>query len=117
MEPYMLSTLLQTLLLQPVALAMTASIALCLSLLFPRVLAVFLSGLLVFAAGMLVRFPLLAGTARWLPDPGRLNLVLRYTDGIGPLPAADFLSLAVSGLLWSLLLMTAACRVFQERSV
>ncbi len=117
MEAYVPGTLAQTLLLQPVALGMTASVALCFSLLFPRVLAVFLSGLLVFAAGMLVRLPLLAVLSRWLPDPGRLNLVLRYTDGIGPLSAADFLSLTVSGLLWSGLFLAAACRIFQERSV
>lgn len=117
MESYNVAMLLQTLLLQPVALAMTASIALCFSLLFPRVMAVFLSAILVFAAGMLARVPMIAFVAKGLPDPGRLNLVLRYTDGIGPLGAVDFLSLVVSGLLWSILFVLAAVQVFQRRSV
>jgi ABC-type transport system involved in multi-copper enzyme maturation permease subunit len=117
METYYASTLLQTLLLQPVALAVTASVALCFSILFPRVLAVFLSGLIVFAAGLLVRLPLLSALSQWVPDPGRLNLVVRYTDGIGPLPAGEWMSLTLSGLLWSVLFLAAACRIFQQRSV
>lgn len=117
MEAYNPATLLQTLAMQPVALAMIASLALCFSVLFPRVMAVFLCGLMVFAAGLLVRLPLLSAVSQWVPDAGRLNLVVRYTDGIGPLPAGEWMSLALSGLLWSILFMAVACRIFQQRSV
>ena len=117
MEPYAFGTLLQLILLQVPALALTAALGIAFSIFFPRLLGLFLAATLVFGAGQLLRFSGSLPLLHLLPDPGRLNLVLRYTDGIAPLGLADFLIAFVYASLWAGVLLTAACQRFERRSI
>ena len=117
LEPYDAGTLAQLALLQPGALALVAAGGLAAALLLPRLPALFAAAAILFGSGHLLRFargwpPLYA-----LPDPGRLNLVLRYTDGAAPLAAGAFVLLLVYAGLWTALLLGAANFRFQRRSV
>ena len=117
LEPYEAGTLAQLLALQAPALAVTAAAGMLFPLWLARAPGLFIAAAIVFGAGPLAR----VGGGLWpaliLPDPGRLNLVLRYTDGIAPIPGIHFLLLLLYGVLWSLLLLTAAAYSFQRRSL
>lgn len=116
-EVYELSTLLQLLVLQLPALAMTGAIGILFSLLLPRLPGLLIAAALVFGSGALVRF-----AGRWyvpylLPDPWRLNLVLRYTDGIAPLSGYDFILLFFYGSLWTCVMLFFSSALFQRRRI
>ncbi len=117
LEPYHAGTLLQLAVLQPGAVAVVAAGGLLATLLLPRLPALFAAGALLFGAGHLVR----AARGWWplhaLPDPGRLTLVLRYTDGAGPLQASEFTLLLAYAVLWTVLLLGAAVFCFDRRSL
>lgn len=101
MEYYSFPMLLQTLVLLPLAIAMMAAITLSLALRFPAPVTIVLIALLLVAgqpfAGLLSqRFAAspLSSAVNWLtayiPEPGRLNTITRYTDGVAPIPPVPF---------------------------
>ncbi len=117
LEHYAIGTLAQLLLLQPAALGVTAALAIMLSLALPRGPAFCVAALAVFGGDGLTRLMRGLPTAHGFPNPGRMNLALRYTDGIGPLTATDIAVLLLYGILWTTLLLGAAARLFRNRSV
>lgn len=117
LESYDGGTLFQFLALQPLALAMTAAIGVLFSLVFPRLPGLFLAAALVFGSGPLTRFAKGIPIFHLLPNPGRMNLTLRYTDGIQPLAGFDFLLLLAYGFIWTAVLTFAASILFQRRSI
>ncbi len=117
LEPYSTGTLLQLLLLQPGALAVIAAGGLAATLLLPRLPALFAAAAVLFGSGHLVRLARGWAPLQALPDPGRLTLVLRYTDGAGPLAATEFVLLLAYAGLWSALLLGAGIFAFDRRSL
>lgn len=117
LEYYDPRTLTQMLALQPLALMTTAAVSVALSLALPRGLAVAAALLLVFGADHLTRFAARFPLAHMLPNPSRLNMTVRYTDGIGPLSAGQWTALAGAGLLWTLALLMLAGRHFSRRNL
>lgn len=117
LEAYQTGTLLQLLALQLPALGFTAALALFFSLRMPRLLGLFLSAILVYGAGHVINFGRNFPILHALPNPGRLNLVVRYTDGVAPLAGGEFLMLFLYACLWMALLVSATIRLFQARSV
>lgn len=117
LEAVFAGTLLQGLCLHGLSLGFISALGMAATLWLPRAPGTLLAVALVFGAGALLRlggrFPLFYA----LPDPGRLNLVARYTDGIGPLPAGDFLLLAAYALLWTGLLLGGAIGSFRRRNL
>ncbi|NLG35753.1 MAG: ABC transporter permease subunit [Lentisphaerae bacterium] len=117
LEAVFAGTLLQGLCLHGLSLGFISALGMAATLWLPRAPGTLLAAALVFGAGALLRlggrFPLFYA----LPDPGRLNLVARYTDGIGPLPAGDFLLLAAYALLWTGLLLGGAIGSFRRRNL
>ena len=117
LEPCSLATLFQGIALFPLSVAFVAALGIAFSVWLPRAPGLLVAATFAFGSSLLVRlgdsFPVL----RALPAPGRLNLALRYTDGIGPLPTSDFLLLAAYALLWTLLLLRGAARSFENRSL
>ncbi len=108
------STLFQLFWLQFPALATTAAVAILLSLLLPRAPAVLVTAAIVFGTGLLRRF---VGD-NWMlliPEPGRINLAVRYTDGIAPLTGTSLIALTLAGILWTALALAAAAAAFQRR--
>lgn len=126
LEAYSTYTLLQVVCLLPFSLALIAALATWLSLMAPRAVALMAAGALYFAGPALLALvrqhavsreglrPLVWLTA-YLPDFSKLNLVTRYTDGIGPLAAAEFLSLAAYASIFILILLFLAGRRFRRR--
>ena len=126
LETYSALTLFQALALLPLSLALLAALALALSLFVPRGTALLAAGGLYFAgppllallhdraAGVAQPVPL-AWLAAYLPDFAKLNLVTRYTDGIGPLPASTFTGLAAYAAVFTIVLLTAAICRFRRR--
>lgn len=91
--------LAQMLLLEVAATALAGGIATLLSVVFPKVIGMVLSFVLVFAAGSLVSLAKnlipdksIAWLASYLPDFGRLDLVNRFTGGGAALGLIDFAS-------------------------
>lgn len=117
MESYYAATLAQHLLLQITALTTIAALSLLLTLAWPKGLAVLAAALLTFAIGPLLRRFHDSWLGTLWPDPSRLHLVLRYTDGIEPLPAADLLLLLLSGTLWTIGFLWAAIMLFNQRKL
>lgn len=126
METYSTVMLLQTLTLIFVSLALLASLALVLSLLMPKGLTVVVVGLLFAAGHQIVGFVRLRfsgspleGAAQWalayLPDFSKLNTITRYTDGIGPLSAGEFLGLVAHGAVLTGLALALAVALFHRR--
>ncbi len=117
LEHYETGTLIQLLTLQPMALMVTAAVPLFLTLCFPRGLAMALALLIVLGADYLVRFvdgfPLI-----WLvPNPSRLNMVLRYTDGIAPLSFWGWSALMLAALFWTASLLLLSRQLFERRAL
>lgn len=126
LDTYYTSTLLQLLLLGALSLGLVAALAQFFSILLPKMVALVVSTALYFGGGALTQFLdrtlELPGLVIWLlsslrPNFNRLNLVVRYTDGIPPLHAADFLLLIVYGGIWTAVLLFAGCTLFQKRSI
>ncbi len=115
LECYDSRTLVQLLVLQPPALMLTAAIAILTSVYLPRALAVTVALLVVFGTDYIVRWATRWPVLVWIPNPMRLNLVLRYTDGIGPLSSVEFAALATWTLLWTAALLGQAMLRFERR--
>ena len=128
MEFYSAPMLAQAVALQALSLSALAAFAMALSLLVPRVMAVTLSAGVVFlgskaaalaanstrdeAWGKAVSWALL-----YLPDFSKLNLVTRYTDGIGPLGAWEFAGLAAYALVVTAFFLAVAVEIFRRRTL
>ncbi len=54
---------------------------------------------------------------QYIPDFSKLNLVTRYTDGVGPLGASEFLGLAVYGGLITALALLLTGVLFERRQL
>jgi ABC-type transport system involved in multi-copper enzyme maturation permease subunit len=130
---------LQIVVLLTISIAMLTALTLLFSLLIPRgVNVVFLSLLLIFGGGIMEFFqsPTLhsfgdgarkAGSTfvsqvlRWftayIPDFAKLNLITRYTDGIGPLGGMEFLALICYGGLFTVIALLLGIHLFQRRSL
>lgn len=115
LEFYDHRTLIQLVALQVPALMLTAAIPQCLVLILPRGLALFGSLLIVFGADYWVRFGPRFPLIYLIPNPARLNLALRYTDGIGPLSAGQWTILFWAALLWTFGLLGLAVARFERR--
>lgn len=119
LEEYSAPLLLQSILLQQASLAAACALGLWLSLVFSRPLALVAAGAVVFAsgwpAGLLARQGAAgAWLAEYLPDFGRLNLITRYTDGIGALPAGSLLGALAYAALWAMVFLLLACHRFRR---
>ena len=117
MEFYVGGTCLQAVFLQGFAVATVAAWSMTLSLGLPKGPAILVSAFLVFGAGPLAR--LLGGNwlGRWVPDLTKLNLTLRYTDGIGPLPAGDLACLVLGAVIWIVLGLAAGIHLFNRKNL
>lgn len=117
LEFYDGGTGLQAIFLQGLALATVAAWSMALSLGLPKGPALLIAAVLVFGAGPLARLAGGGWLGRWVPDLTRLNLTLRYTDGIGPLPAGDFTLLALGALMWAGLGLAAGMHLFKGKNL
>lgn len=115
LEFYDNRTLAQLLLLQIPALTTTAAIPIACSLLMPRALATSLSLVIVFGMNWLPAFSNRLPVLHLLPNPGRLNLVIRYTDGIAPLTPTQAGALFFAGMLWTGATLLIAVHRFERR--
>jgi len=130
---------LQIVVLLTISIAMLTALTLLFSLLIPRsVNVVFLSLLLIFGGGIMEFFQsptlhsfgdgarkagrtFVSQTLRWftayIPDFSKLNLITRYTDGIGPLGGMEFLALICYGALFTVIALLLGINLFQRRSL
>jgi ABC-type transport system involved in multi-copper enzyme maturation permease subunit len=126
MESYHGGVCLQALLLLPVSLAMLSALGVCLSLMLPRGLAAVVAVGLFFGSHAVIGLAAraadahpVAAVAAWcahyLPDFTKLNLITRYTDGIGPLEPAAFGGLLLYGALCTALYLAVAAVLFRRR--
>lgn len=117
LEFYDPRTLAQLIALQPLALMCSAAIPILCTLYLPRALAVATALVVVFGTGHLVRWAERFPAIYLLPNPLRLNLVLRYTDGIGPLPAGQFIGLALAAILWTSAILIQSILRFERKAL
>lgn len=119
LESYEPALLLQMLLLIPFSTALLAALAILCSLVWTRGVSIVLLGVLLFAGhhitGFLTRSApaavrgLIGRLLLYLPDFSKLDLITRYTDGIGPVSAAQFSGLVLyASLLLAVSLLLAA---------
>ena len=117
MEFYDPRTGVQMVALQGLALATVASWTMAISLVLPRGLALLVSGGVAFAAGPVMRWGGGICPVRLLPEPARLNLVLRYTDGMGSLSLGELSRLAAGAGLWIVLGLAAGSWLLRRKSL
>jgi ABC-type transport system involved in multi-copper enzyme maturation permease subunit len=120
------SLLMQTLALQVTSLGLTASLALLLSLLVPKGVAILLLATILFFGSTLVGFIRSAASSRviepmvnwvvlYVPDFSKLNLTTRYTDGMSTIGGGVFAGLVALASLYTLAGLTISHRVFRRR--
>lgn len=125
-----LSSLLlaQTVILHLVSIYMLAALTLLGSIVLPKALNLVGVGLFFFAGAKLIGLiraqavgSPLEGLVRWLmaylPDFNRLNLINRYTDGVGELTPLAFDGLALHGIILTAVCLLAASRLLARRSL
>ncbi|GAB4314145.1 MAG: hypothetical protein Kow0059_05740 [Candidatus Sumerlaeia bacterium] len=130
MEPYDAGLLAQLLALQAVSLAMMAALAMLASLIVPRGVALVALAALLVGGGQALDLlreraagvnEAAAAAVRWgaayVPDFSQLNLITRYTDGIGPLSAWEFAGLAAQGMIFTAAALVVAAAVFRRRNL
>lgn len=129
MEVYSGALLGQLLVLAVSAVVLMATLGLALSLVVPPPVVVVVLGLLLGAGGWLGGFLRAAGArldgplallgrlADYLPPFSNLNVLTRYTDGIGALAAGDFLRLLAAVAVYTIFALTAAAWLFERRAV
>lgn len=126
-EPCVSTLLIQQFALLPFSLGLLSAFAMALSLAVPRGVAVLAGILLLFAgpypgriAGSLPAAPWLRGALEgitlYLPDFSRLNLITRYTDGMGPLGALEWLNLVIYAAALAALPLLLAMRRMERRA-
>jgi len=125
---YSMPLLLQTLTLQCVSLYLLSAIALWLSLLAPQGVNIVLLTLLVGFGGKAVNFfnarfsgdsfsSVVDWFLRYIPSFGDLNTITRYTDGIGPMAAGEFLGLVLAGVVFAAAALMAASHTLERRAL
>jgi len=120
------AVLLQALVLNAVSLAMIAAFGLMGSLVAPQGVNITVFGLIFFVGSLTANF--IEARARisgwgeavgWLtayiPDFNILNLFTRYTDGIGPVGAAEFCGLIAYGAIFTAAAFAVATITFSRR--
>ncbi len=120
LEGYASGLLLQMLLLQLVSLFLLSGLAIALSLVVPRGIALLAGGSLYFAGATLRRLvgrgdgvrPVLAA---YIPDFGMLDLTTRYTDGVAALSSVEIVLLLGYGCGLVLLVVAFGVLVFNGR--
>ena len=128
LEFYDTRLFLQIVVLLSISIAMLTALTLLFSLLIPRsVNVVFLGLFLIFGGGIMEFFQRKAGrsfvsqTLKWftayIPDFSKLNLITRYTDGIGHLGGMEFFSLMCYGALFTVIALLLGIHLFQRRSL
>lgn len=130
LEPYDGALLAQMIALQIFSLGMMAALALAGSLLMPKPVNLIVTALVWLGGGKLAslvtaRFAAEeaagAGLAGWLmayiPDFSKLNLITRYTDGIGPVGGLEFLGLAAYAGIFTLAALALAGWVFGRKAL
>lgn len=126
MGAYNFTLLWQLYALMCASLALLAAAGVALSLVVPQGVNIVLMVLVVGAWDKVANFVLarFEGDSQrrivdwmlhYVPDFGNLNLVTRYTDGIGPLPAGDFLALGACAGLFALAALMAAVWAIERR--
>lgn len=128
MELYSAAMMAQTLAFGFLGIGLLATITSALSLLMPQPVTIVVAGLLVAvgetAAGMarsLARGGAFQNVVDWagsyVPAFSRLNTITRYTDGIGPLAAGDFLALVGHVVLLGGFFLALGVVVFHRRAL
>ena len=126
MENYDGILLFQALILQVISLGMLASLSLLLSLLLPKGLNIVLLGLFLAFSNKIIGFfearclyTNLEKPVEWvlsyLPDFYKLNLITRYTDGIGPLGFHEFMGLIFYGVVFTIFSIVLAVCIFHRK--
>jgi len=128
MQPYHFRLFLQVVILLVVSISLLAALGMLLSLILPKGVNVILLGLLLMAGGQITGFiqmrvregatgSLIKWLVAYLPDFSRLNLITRYTDGIGPLSLTEFLGLILYGVIFTMAALTVGIHLFERRSL
>lgn len=126
METYAWSTMAQLLLLQLCSFGVLTGLTLALSLLLPKGVNIVLCGMLVAFGAKVIGFlgaramgTSMEQAAGWflsyVPDFSKWNLITRYTDGVGPLGAGEFLGLVLHAIILMLLGLGVAVAAFHRR--
>ena len=120
MESYDATMLLQTVLLIPFSIALLAALSILFSLVWTKGVSFVLLGVLFFAGDKIFGFASRAAPVvlrSWidafshvLPDFSKLNLITRYTDGIGPLPFFQ-----EAGLILYATMLATACLILANQ--
>ncbi len=119
---------LQMLVLGCLSIALIAALGLLLSLAVPTGVSLTIIALFFLFWNQAKAFVLAwhgegpaAGFLRWaleyVPDFSKLNLVTRYTDGVGPLAAGEFLGLVLYGGLTTALALLLTGVLFERRQL
>jgi ABC-type transport system involved in multi-copper enzyme maturation permease subunit len=128
MESYQAATLIQAILLFPVSLALLAALALLISLVAPKGVVLVVAGSIFFfgdkIGGLLARgaesnvwLTPVAWLTAYLPDFSKLNLITRYTDGIGPVPGFEYAGLICYGVIVTAFGLSLSNIIFQRRAL
>lgn len=125
LEAYDARMLAQTVFLAPFSIALLAALAVLFSLLWTRGVALVLLAVLLAAGSRAVAFIGHAGPgsmravsdwfAAYVPDFSKLDLITRYTDGIGPLPPEQMAGLAAYAAVFLAAGLALAVRLFERR--
>ncbi len=125
-HPLDMRTLFQAIPLLFFSIALLAAMALFGSLVMPQGVNLVAVGLIYFSGEQIVSFirARFSGSPgddaiRWvtayLPSFDHLNLVTRYTDGIGPVPAEDYAGLMLYALITAGFFLSLAITLFKRR--
>lgn len=125
LEAYHAGMFAQTAAAGAVSLGLVAALGLAGSLVLPRAVNLLVVLGLVFGAGTMIRLlrsgagsgpggGLTALLLAYVPDVSRLNLVVRYTDGLPPLAAGELAGLLIYGGLFTAALLSLAAIRFRR---
>lgn len=118
LEDVYMGTMVQHVLLQPVSIAGAGALALLMSLVLPRGLALTASLALVFVSGTVhqwgqTKTPLV----HVLPRFDAMNLSTRFTDGIAPLSHVEWVQVLVFGITWACMCFMASVLIFRGKAL
>jgi len=128
MQDYNSILLLQTIALYGFSLLLLSSVAIFLSLVFPKAVNLILLLALIFAGGKLMTLAgfhassgIVGKVAIWavgyIPNFSLLNLTTRYTDGIGALSPWEFLGLLIYASIFTMIFLMFSVKLLKRRSL
>jgi ABC-type transport system involved in multi-copper enzyme maturation permease subunit len=128
MQSFSSLLLLQGIVLLGVSICLLAALSLLFSLIFPKGVNIVLLALLVFLGSKFINFIRMqsldssfSGIVKWctayIPDFSLLNLITRYTDGIGPLKFLEFSALFLYGSVFTAVSLFVGIAIFRKRSL